>query len=102
MYPTIRNCGGLLQDGHEQVADENEKFETYLLVSDLDSILQKSLCNDLILCGERDIRTFLRVNISVADGNHRLDRLAERMKPHPMPFLAASRNTWHRSLMQRI
>jgi hypothetical protein len=44
----------LLQDGHEQVVDENEKFETYLLVSDLDSILKKSLCNDLILCGERD------------------------------------------------
>ena len=23
IYPTIRNCGGLLQDGHEQEADEN-------------------------------------------------------------------------------
>ena len=31
----------LLQDGHEQEVDENEKFDTYLLVSDLGSILPK-------------------------------------------------------------
>ena len=63
MYPTIRNCGGLLQDGHEQVADGNEKFDTYLLVSGLGSILKISLYSDLILCREREFRTSLLVII---------------------------------------
>jgi hypothetical protein len=67
MVPTIRNCDGLLQDGHEQVADANEKFDTYLLVSNIGSILKKQLCSDCLECGEREPHTNLLVIFIVCD-----------------------------------
>ena len=42
---------------------ENEKFRSNLLVSDLGSYLNESLCSDLILRGVQEPRTSLRVRI---------------------------------------
>jgi hypothetical protein len=62
MYSTIRKLWWWSPPRWSQAeCGKNEKFDTYLLVSGLGSVLKKSICSDLILCRERDIRTFLRV-----------------------------------------
>jgi hypothetical protein len=40
----------------------------------------------ILICGERDARTFLRVNILFAEVINYVDRIAPRMPLHPMPY----------------